>query len=792
MNPVTEINMNRIQFYYLFVVFLSTQSLAGQAKQLDLTLEGNWDRGTFRDSVVNGDHLYLAADKGLKIFSLSTDGSPQLVNEYTTPDNVMDVVVSGNYAYLVNYNNGLRILDISNPNAPVQVSHLDISAYSRGLAVAGTYAYILTHSKGLQVIDISQVDMPVRIADVDIEDPVDVAVSGDYAYVAAGDGLYIIDISKPSTPEIVSHFAGSPDDKLSLQSIIVVGNYVYVADKPTGYSFYHPIGFYPTYYHDPGGLYIIDVSNPVKPILHNKWAAWGNIRITQANGRVYTSSAKTLYILDAENTQTSTSPNLGAVESLSEREKYIYDIENVYDIGEYVFSITANQNYVYIVKENGQLDTIAIDELGSPKKFGSLKMPQPIKNIVALEVQGNYAYLASQFAGLHILDISHSSKPMRVAWLELANEVKAMSVVNDYAYVLDDLALRIIDLQDPTAPILTSAHLELPNASDVSAFTVEDGYAYLVNNRTGLQIINVQDPTSPLLVSELELDNTNKDIFDIVVANGYAYLADNKFKAGTPLLYSRQGILHIVDVRTPTTPVMVSSFNFPHAILDLTVVGQYAYVVHFPPSLSIIDASLPDAPTLISTLPLSLRDHEFARAIAVNNHYAYISTSHEQSHIIDVSIPSMPTPKLVLDKLSFGNTFVVTDKYIYAGGRPFIVLAVVEKDACSATVINNCQAHYIVRDSLGEVCIPCLAVSDATNTPQIFSVKMQQKDFPNLRFEFNPATLQSHDFSDPCTANYSLDTGFLHLPCISVGTNSYEVDMQRNPNELTLEVLEVR
>ena len=53
-----------------------------------------------------------------------------------------------------------------------------------------------------------------------------VAISGDYAYIASALGLYIIDIHDPKNPKYIKFFIS--DDVYSLKQIRAVDNYVYV------------------------------------------------------------------------------------------------------------------------------------------------------------------------------------------------------------------------------------------------------------------------------------------------------------------------------------------------------------------------------------------------------------------------------------------------------------------------------------------------------------------------------------------------------------------------------------
>jgi hypothetical protein len=70
-----------------------------------------------------------------------------------------------------------------------------------------------------------------------------VAVQGNYAYLATGFGLMIVDITDPTRPKVMSRL---PLPDIS-QGVAVSGNLAYVADRSAG-------------------LRIIDVSDPTRPV----------------------------------------------------------------------------------------------------------------------------------------------------------------------------------------------------------------------------------------------------------------------------------------------------------------------------------------------------------------------------------------------------------------------------------------------------------------------------------------------------------------------------------------------
>jgi hypothetical protein len=124
----------------------------------------------------------------------------------------------------------------------------DPGGYALDVAVSGNYAYVADFSV-LQVINVSNPTNCLRVGSCASEAngyANDVAVVGNYAYVADyGAGLQVIDVSNPTNPVQVGR---CPNDLNGIASrLTVVGNYAYVADYGAG-------------------LQVIDVSNPTNPV----------------------------------------------------------------------------------------------------------------------------------------------------------------------------------------------------------------------------------------------------------------------------------------------------------------------------------------------------------------------------------------------------------------------------------------------------------------------------------------------------------------------------------------------
>ncbi|MCP4350851.1 MAG: hypothetical protein GY795_35745, partial [Desulfobacterales bacterium] len=137
--------------------------------------------------------------------------------------------------------------------------------------VSGNYAY-LACGDGLKVINISNPASPSltgsydspKIGDVSMP-AYDVHVSGNYAYVVfAADGLRIIDISNPASPSPTGHY----NNVLIAKSVHVSGNYAYLTNPG----------------HDDGDLLIIDISNPASPSLAGSYYAPGFVTDAYVSG----------------------------------------------------------------------------------------------------------------------------------------------------------------------------------------------------------------------------------------------------------------------------------------------------------------------------------------------------------------------------------------------------------------------------------------------------------------------------------------------------------------------------
>lgn len=180
---------------------------------------------------VQGDYAYVAWI-GFCIVDISTPSAPFVVGTTPVHGVAFDVEVDREYVYVA-VSGGLNVIDASNPAEPVVIATVGEIGHADGLDISGNFAYVTDDREGfcLYIVDISNPAAPVIVGTIDTGGGTEVAVSGDYAYIAMSDGgLVVVDISDPTAPYLVS----SLDTDGSSWDVAVNDNYAYLADESGG------------------------------------------------------------------------------------------------------------------------------------------------------------------------------------------------------------------------------------------------------------------------------------------------------------------------------------------------------------------------------------------------------------------------------------------------------------------------------------------------------------------------------------------------------------------------------
>ena len=137
----------------------------------------------------------------------------------------------------------MKIFNISAPLSPVLLGSVPTNWKPIDIFISGNYAYVLSNSK-LEVVDISNPQNPIII---DSNDQIGyisyffnrIIISGSYAYVPtcsylpADDrcGYLIIDVGDPTNPSVINFV-----EEEGIRGIDVVGTYAYLACTDNGFQ----------------------------------------------------------------------------------------------------------------------------------------------------------------------------------------------------------------------------------------------------------------------------------------------------------------------------------------------------------------------------------------------------------------------------------------------------------------------------------------------------------------------------------------------------------------------------
>jgi len=490
------------------------------------------------------------------------------------------------------------------------------------VAVSGDYAYLGGGSGLFIIADVSEPSAPRVVGDIALPAAAsDVAVSGSFAYVASW-SLRVIDVSTPSAPVEV----GSTQSAAS--NVAVSGDYAYVTGG--------------------GVLQVIDVSTPSAPAEVGSIDAGAAQDLAVSGGYAYVTGGSGLKVIDVS---TPSAPRI---------------------VGEVALSggagpVAVSDGYAYVATADASLRVIDVSTPSEPLQVGIVDMPGSGSDVAVSDGYAYVSWLGQPYeGGLRVIDVRTPSAPVEVGFLN-TRIAWGVAVEGGYAYLVGYFCgLRVIDVSAPSAPV-DVGFLSTVWAHGVAA---SGGYAYITAADASLRVINVSTPSAPVEVGRLD----EVSAWGVAVSGGYAYVT---------WTWGPDGGLRVFDVSTPSAPVEVGWVETPGWPWDVAVSGNYAYVVD-DFGLRVIDVNTPSAPVEVgffADTPGGGHD----RGVAASGGYAYVAGESESLRVIDVSTPSAPAEVGFIDMPGYqADDIAVSGDYAYVVGWSF--LSVIDVSRPSAPV----------------------------------------------------------------------------------------------------------
>ncbi len=366
--------------------------------------------GTAREVVVSGSTAYVAdGDAGLQIISIADMTNPQELSSFPVFGLANHVVVADPYVFLVDSNflqqASVLVIDVTNPIIPTQVSSFVVDNLITDIFYVANKLYIGTGDTGsMIIIDYSDPANPVELSTFSLPTfAQSLAVSGDYAYITAGNELHIVDVSDPAQPEEVSSYPRGGWE------IAVNDNRAYL----TLFSAFE----------------IVDVTDPTKPaelaIINSTVPA---VTLSSNGDHLFVGSpghhfVSEQYGLVAINAMTSTQPYQtdylpGRIRQLSTRGDFAYVLDVDYDV------------------LSGILDgVLTIIDISDPTDLVQVSIYETPGDAQDTAVTGNFVYVADGWAGLRLLDVWDPAQPTIASSLSTPCFAQAVDTLADHVYV---------------------------------------------------------------------------------------------------------------------------------------------------------------------------------------------------------------------------------------------------------------------------------------------------------------------------------------------------------------------
>jgi hypothetical protein len=222
-------------------------------------------------------------------------------------------------------------------------------------------------------------------------------------------------------------------------------------------------------------------------------------------------------------------------------------------------------------------------------------------DVVGLTVDGTYAYLATLYGGLVIVNVSNPDSPTFVSKLALHNqnppdtkETWEIKVVGNYAFIAGGLGMFVVDVTNKANPTLV-ANLDL-GALRATDIVISGNYAYLALGRYGFTVVDITDPTNPVEVAAVpDIYSPLILAYSVAVKDEYLYVSahfTNKIR--------------VYNITNPASPVYLTSVDAAAdtggAPRSLTVEGKTLYASAGTGGVYVFDVSNPSVPTLLYRL----------------------------------------------------------------------------------------------------------------------------------------------------------------------------------------------
>lgn len=214
------------------------------------------------------------------------------------------------------------------------------------------------------------------------------------------------------------------------------------------------------------------------------------------------------------------------------------------------FGVYVEHDTAYIA---GDKDGFFIADVHDPKNLVIIGKYSQKKGVtVNVSISGRYAYVVMREGSLLVLDIDNEKEPRLLRDINVGDAGAEIFLHNDFLYFSDPTSgLAVFDRSEPSSARKLSV---VSGTRGVFGIDIDEDLMFLGCHSQGLRILDVSIPEIPRVMGTFHFSS---EANNVVMGTNFLYVADQN-----------DGIIHVLDVKDPTQPVLLTSREgyMPHRI----------------------------------------------------------------------------------------------------------------------------------------------------------------------------------------------------------------------------------
>ncbi len=554
--------MNMLKNLYVLLIIVWCIQLNAQ----NPTLIDYYNEGKCNATYLANNYAYFAAGNIIKVVDFSDTLNINIVGELELQDEINDIIVKGDIAYIANNENGLAVLNIKDKSNPSLMYRIDSLENIVNLFEQDNYLYAIENKERIHILNCEGSDLfyltKINMAGIDLE------AKDNYLYVV--DTTYtlkIFNITNISEPvEIATYNFDITDVEIKDDLLFLSSNN--------------------------DSIYVYDISSPTELNRVNEYnIGYDILQIEISGNKMYVGLSDHIWDSGAQVYDITNENNIEYLQWL-----YIYtdyaDLDNC--------DLSAYEDFVGYTS---QFWGFCLYKLGK-QEFQSERFYYPLPlNAGDVDISETHLFVADRLNGMRTLGMSDSSTVKQISFLPIAlheslsgDEFVRIKKYEDMIYLISySEGIKIIDVSDPSDPILLNKY-DNNKFIDFSDIFFQNNYGFLLCRRTSwntcvLQALNISDPENIEEKDRFEID-CNKHRLQIDSFMNYCYI-----------LY-RYDKICIINVSDPDSLRQIGTIDLP-VNSGLIHINQDYLFISSNNSINIYDLSSPENPTYIGFYNIS-------------------------------------------------------------------------------------------------------------------------------------------------------------------------------------------